>query len=165
MLAKAFAAIGGRKFFVNIVVLAVGVAVDIFTEKGLSTNLMYLLFGATTGYGVVNVGKYALNLKQQSMEITAPEPVDLTPVLEAIQALKPKKGRAATVKVDTAKLEAIVAQLSAKVEAQEKVNMDHLKAIQNQGIVIADTLKQSTQLQVQTHQTIMGLIQQASGGR
>ncbi len=155
---------GGRKFLVTLFVMLTGIVLDKFFG-GLSDNVMYLLMAATTGFGVVNVGKYAIERRGQPPA----QDMDFTPVLEAVESLRPKR-KASTTKVDLkpvteaiSQLRVLIEEKTAPGEAQDEY-MNYLKAIQNQGVVFSDLLKQSTQLQVQTHQTLVSLIKGAGQG-
>ncbi len=156
--------LGGRKFLVTLGVMGAGVAIDLLTEKGLSDNVMYLLFGASTGFGVVNVGKYALNLKDKQAQIELQPVVDLTPVLEAVEGLRSKRAKGGTPKVDLTplnrQLEGIVKLIEEKTKPGQDAEkaMTAIQAILNQNAVISDLLKQQGQLAVQTHQTLMSLL-------
>ena len=52
-----FEKIGGRKFVYIILILSIGTAVDLLTERGLSSNLLYLLMGGAGIYVTGNVVK------------------------------------------------------------------------------------------------------------
>lgn len=52
---KVWMAIGGRKFFISVIVMAAACAVDILTERGLSVNLAGLLGAILAAFSVSNV--------------------------------------------------------------------------------------------------------------
>ncbi len=58
---KFIEAVGGRKTLMSLLVIAVGLAVDLATDRGLSTNLLTLLISVAGGYITGNVvTKFAL---------------------------------------------------------------------------------------------------------
>lgn len=49
-----FDKIGGRKFVLTIFILIIGALIDVFGKNGLSQNMVALLVGASTVFGVAN---------------------------------------------------------------------------------------------------------------
>lgn len=46
--------LGGRKAFISLLAMVAGVVIDLATERGLSTNLMYLMMGIIGTYSAAN---------------------------------------------------------------------------------------------------------------
>lgn len=60
--------IGGRKFFLALVGLVIGIVVDMYTARGLSENLMIFMISIVGTFGVSNVASKAANRNQVKPE-------------------------------------------------------------------------------------------------
>ena len=64
-----FDKIGGRKFVLTIFILIIGALIDVFGKNGLSQNMVALLVGASTVFGVANA---AVTMKAGSFAAGTP---------------------------------------------------------------------------------------------
>lgn len=99
-------ALGGRKFLLTIIIIAVGSAVHVLSPKGMSTELTALLIGAMTAYGASNafVTSSAISAglgegapaPEQQQPVAPPPPLDIEPwqtaVAETINSLQASVG-------------------------------------------------------------------------
>jgi len=81
-------ALGGRKFLLTLLTLAVGTAVQILSPHGVTTEFAALLVGLTTAFGAAN----ALITSATSQPVaaageTTPQPVDLGPLEGKVSSL------------------------------------------------------------------------------
>lgn len=135
--------LGGRKLLVVILFALAGVAIDLFTARGLSSNLRDLLIALGGAFGLFNMGSKVAMAKTQSTQI------ETTPV-------------------DTTQLESLIEEKLGSIEEKIKPEgtppevLQYLKAIQNGQVSQNEVLKAQAQLLTQTHQTIVGAI---NGGR
>lgn len=61
--------VGGRKIAITLLCLGAGVAIDIYTTRGLSTNLYQLMLGIIATYSIANVaGKFSSKAKGADSE-------------------------------------------------------------------------------------------------
>ena len=80
-----FDKVGGRKFVLALIAVAVGAAVDLLTERGLSQSLGMLLGGIVAAFSVTNMAvKYKLGVDKTS-DLVKPEEQSNQELIAAMQ--------------------------------------------------------------------------------
>lgn len=84
---KLYDLLGGRKLVLGFIVIAIGVAMDLLTPNGLSSNLLYLLCFISTSFFLANAAVTASYSKNgNSANETAQSALDATNTkLDAVQ--------------------------------------------------------------------------------
>lgn len=81
--------IGGRKFVLAILAVAVGTAVQIFSPHGVNESFVALLVGITAAFGASNAFVSSKAINASANEPTSlPEVVDLSPISERLDQIE-----------------------------------------------------------------------------
>lgn len=84
---KLFDRVGGRKFVLTLIVIAVGTAIEMCTERGVSTGFVGLLVGVLTVFSAGNVAVTRKALGQAPLPLapTETQALDISPLLDKQQ--------------------------------------------------------------------------------
>ncbi len=82
--------LGGRKFLLTLLIIAVGTAVQVLSPKGVTTEFTALLIGVATAFGASNawVSSKAMDAASEGGSEEAQPVVDLSPITAELDQVK-----------------------------------------------------------------------------
>lgn len=92
-------AVGGRKFFLALLGLGIGVAVDLATERGLSENLMIFMISVVGAFGVTNVASKKVTNPSSSDSDESKVPAELEERIQRLDEMAAEQIQAASQRI------------------------------------------------------------------